>query len=62
MREIKRERIFNITDELLDILSSKQVSLEEAEAIAGLFAKRVEESNEINMKRYIEKGPFQRCH
>ena len=60
MREIKREQISSITDELLEVLSSKKVSLEEAKVIADVFTREVEENNEISMKRYMETGDFQK--
>lgn len=60
MREIKREQISSITDELLEVLSSKKVSLEEAKVIADVFTREVEENNEISMKRYMETGVFQK--
>lgn len=60
MREINREQIRNITDELLEVLSSKKVSLEEAKVIADVFTRKVEKNNEIIVKRYMETGVFQK--
>lgn len=60
MREINREQIRNITDELLEVLSGKQVSLADAKTIADVFTREVEKNNEISVKRYMETGVFQK--
>lgn len=60
MREINREQIRNITDELLEVLSSKKVSLADAKTIADVFTREVEKNNEISVKKYMETGVFRK--
>lgn len=47
-----------IAKELMDVLSSKKVSHDDAETIASVFERSVRESNEKAKEVYMKKGIF----
>ena len=53
-----RNEMMAIVSELLSVLSGKKVSLVEAETIAFLFNKEVEEKSAIQLDYYKKTGTF----
>lgn len=53
-----RMEMLEVVRELLDVVNSKRVSLQDAKSIAYIFQKSVEENNEIEVNAYIKTGTF----
>lgn len=52
------KRLFKIASELMESLNEKEISPNEAKAVVGILEKAVDESNEKNMKSYMENSKF----
>ncbi|MEI3490891.1 MAG: hypothetical protein V8Q73_02660 [Blautia sp.] len=54
----RREKLLKIIPELMEVLNAKNISPDEAEAVASMLERVVKESNEKAMRRYMETSVF----
>jgi hypothetical protein len=57
-QKVDRNEMMAVISELLSVLNSKKVSLVDAEAIAYLFHKEVEEKSATQLDHYKKTGTF----